>query len=128
MKKALVLMLTLCLCFSVFAGGSKESSAASDGKTEINLWHTEGAGASLDALTEIVNNYNATNDKNVHVNLVYAASQSTGNTQTMTNLMAAIGSGNPPDIAFLDGFSVASSIVEGGSSGSRPAALNISLL
>ena len=111
MKKALVLMLALCLCFSVFAGGSKESSGS--GKTEINLWHTEGAGASLDALTEIVNNYNATNTKNVHVNLVYAASQSTGNTQTMTNLMAAIGSGNPPDIAFLDGFSVASWAAQG---------------
>lgn len=111
MRKTLVILTVLLSCFSLIAGGSSESAA--DGNTEITLWHTEGQGPALEALTQIVNNYNESNTKGVHVNLLYAASQASGNTAVMTNLMAAIASGNPPDIAFLDGFTVASWAAQG---------------
>ena len=107
MKKALVLMLVLCLGLSVFAGGSKESSSQrADGKTEIVVWHTWGQDAGFEAMKALVDNFNATND-HIYVNLTFVANQASGNTQTMANLMAAIAAGNPPDIALLDNFQVA---------------------
>lgn len=84
------------------------ATAVSSGETvELTVWHTWGAGTGLDAMEEIVNNYNEANDKNIHVTLGYVASQSSGNTQTMDKLMAAIAAGSPPDVALLDNFQVA---------------------
>ncbi len=74
---------------------------------ELTIWHTWGAGPGLDAMQQIADNYNESNDKNIHVTLGYVASQSSGNTQTMDKLMAAIAAGSPPDVALLDNFQVA---------------------
>ncbi len=95
--------------------GSESTAPAADSavtansgeKAEITVWHTWGAGPGLDAMQEIVDKYNETNDKNIFVNLGFVASQSSGNTQTMDKLMAAIAAGNPPDVALLDNFQVA---------------------
>ena len=108
MKKALVLLIALGLCLSVFAGGSKESSSSSaaGGKTEIVVWHTWGQDAGFEAMKKLVDNFNATND-HIYVNLTFVANQASGNTSTMANLMAAIAAGNPPDVALLDNFQVA---------------------
>lgn len=85
-----------------------QAPAASDGeKITITVWHTWGAGPGLDAMQQIVDNYNATNDKNVYVDLGFVANQASGNTQTMDKLMAAIAANNPPDVALLDNFQVA---------------------
>jgi len=108
MKKGLALTLMLVMAFALFAGGATETEApAADAKKEIVVWHTWGQDAGYEALEQLVAKYNATNDKNIHVNLTFVANQASGNTQTMANLMAAIAAGNPPDIALLDNFQVA---------------------
>ena len=107
MKKGLVLLLVLTLVMNLFAGGSTETAKNDNGKKEIVVWHTWGQDAGFDALQKVVDTYNETNDKNIHVNLTFVANQASGNTSTMANLMAAIAAGNPPDIALLDNFQVA---------------------
>jgi len=107
MKKILSLLLVLCVCFSVFANGSTEQKQET-AKTEIKIWHTYGAGPGLDAVQKIVDMYNEKNTKNIHAILTYVANQKSGNTQTMANLMAAIAAGNPPDVALIDNFQIAS--------------------
>ena len=87
---------------------STSSASTSSGDTiELTIWHTWGAGPGLDAMQQMVDDYNATNDKNIHVTLGYVANQASGNTQTMDKLMAAIAAGSPPEIALLDNFQVA---------------------
>lgn len=94
---------------AVSATSDTASSAAADGtKTEITVWHTWGAGPGLDKIVEAAELYNETNDKNIHVNIDFVANQSSGNTQTMDKLMAAIAAGNPPEVAMLDNFQIAS--------------------
>lgn len=87
---------------------SSETASTANGDTiELTIWHTWGAGPGLDVMQQIVDNYNASNDKNIHVTLGYVANQASGNTQTMDKLMAAIAAGSPPEIALLDNFQVA---------------------
>lgn len=85
-----------------------ESTPANTGEQKkITIWHTWGSGSGLDAMQEMVDNFNEQNDKNIVASLDYTASQSSGNTQTMDKLMAAIAANNPPDVALLDNFQVA---------------------
>lgn len=87
---------------------SEATTATADGETiELTIWHTWGNGPGLDVMQQIVDRYNETNEKNIHVTLGYVANQASGNTQTMDKLMAAIAAGNPPEIALLDNFQVA---------------------
>lgn len=90
------------------ASASAGGAAATGAKTEITVWHTWGAGPGLDAIIAAAKLYNETNDKNIQVNVDFVANQSSGNTQTMDKLMAAIAAGSPPEIAMLDNFQIAS--------------------
>jgi multiple sugar transport system substrate-binding protein len=134
LKKAVSLLTVAVLCFTILSGcsgsgstsgpkptdaaGSNVNDTAKDNtpkeKTEIVFWHSWGDGLGLDALAKIVDTYNATNDKNIFVNLSYVASQKSGNTSTMEKLMAAVASGNPPEVALLDNFLIASWAQQGG--------------
>lgn len=136
-KRFAALAAAVLLCLSVFAGcngngssstaasgtedskvSTTESSAkAEDSKGEestasgepvtLKMWHTWGEGPGLEALSEAAKRYNETNDKNVTVDVSFVASQSSGNTSTMDKLMASIAAGNPPQIAMLDNFQIA---------------------
>lgn len=122
MKKAksfLAMALALAIAAGLFAGCSSgktsgtTSGTASGQKVELTFWHTWGAGPGLNAMQKVVDNYNAENKKNIHVNLDYVASQASGNTQTMDKLMASIAAGSPPEIALLDNFQVPSWAAQG---------------
>lgn len=104
---------TLTTSTSSTADSAAMEESSDSEKTEITVWHTWGAGPGLDAINEAVEEYNATNDKNVYVNINYIANQASGNTQTMDKLMAAVASGNPPEVALLDNFQVASWAAQG---------------
>jgi multiple sugar transport system substrate-binding protein len=105
-KKVLTLILSIALlagCFSVPA------FAEANGNVTLTVWHTWGAGPGLDAMNEIATKFNETvgKEKGITVNVDYVASKTSGNTQTMEKLMAAIAAGEAPDIALLDNFQVA---------------------
>lgn len=116
-KRTIALAAATVLAFGAVAGcGSKtekdntasgNDAAKTDGKIELTVWHTWGAGPGLDAMEAAAKKYNETNDKNIEVKLGFVANQASGNTQTMDKLMAAIAAGNPPEIALLDNFQVA---------------------
>lgn len=121
-KRIIAATAATALCVGMLAGcgGGAASSAATEtteatssgatasgDKTTLTVWHTWGAGPGLDAMQAIVDKYNETNDKNIHVDLGFVANQASGNTQTMDKLMAAIAAGSPPDVALLDNFQVA---------------------
>jgi len=85
------------------------SQDAPAGETvELTVWHTWGAGPGLDIIKAAVDKYNETNDQNIQANIDFVANQSSGNTQTMDKLMASVAAGNPPEIAMLDNFQIAS--------------------
>lgn len=88
---------------------TQQTTASADGeKTVLTFWHTWGAGPGLDALESIVKKYNETNTINVEIKCDFVASRSSGNTNTMDKLMAAVSAGTPPEIALLDNFLVPS--------------------
>jgi len=132
MKKKLILLAVLSVVMAIFfvacggtggggtatagggaapaAGGNQAAATTNDNDAaeviEISFWHTWGAGTGLDALEVIVAKYNEINDRNIRVTSDFVAHRATGNTQTMDQLMAAIASGDPPNIALLDNFQV----------------------
>jgi multiple sugar transport system substrate-binding protein len=101
---AMVTVLAMLLTCAVIPAASAEDVV------ELTVWHTWGAGAGLDAMTQAIEQFNDTvgKEKGIHVSNDYVASKTSGNTQTMEKLMAAIASGDAPDIALLDNFQVAS--------------------
>jgi len=104
---AAIMLLAACGGGGAPAGGG--TSPADNGAAEpthLTFWHTWGAGTGLDALEAIVESYNASNTRNIEVSADFVAHRATGNTQTMDQLMAAIASGDPPNIALLDVFQV----------------------
>ncbi|MGN1020260.1 MAG: ABC transporter substrate-binding protein [Aristaeellaceae bacterium] len=106
MKKSLALVLTLAMLAACLPLGAMAESEP----VTVTVWHTWGAGVGLDAMNEIVNNFNETvgKEKGIVVDMNYVASKQSGNTQTMEKLMAAIAAGEAPDVALLDNFQVAS--------------------
>lgn len=102
--------LTMLLALTLLVGCMVPTAMAEGDMIELTVWHTWGAGGGLDAMNMVVENFNSTigAEKGIHVNMDYVASKSSGNTQTMEKLMAAIASGEAPNVALLDNFQVAS--------------------
>ena len=104
MKKYLSLLLAIAMLISCIP------FAMADEVTTVTLWHMQGAGAGLDAMNQIVTNFNETigKEKGIVVDMNYVAAKQSGNTQSMEKLMAAVAANEAPDIALLDNFQVAS--------------------
>ncbi|MEG1195259.1 MAG: ABC transporter substrate-binding protein [Clostridia bacterium] len=107
MKRYLAIVLVLAMFVTCLPLGTL---AESTDHVTLTVWHTWGKGAGLDAMHDIATKFNETigKEKGITVNIDYVASKTSGNTQTMEKLMAAIAAGEAPDIAILDNFQVAS--------------------
>jgi multiple sugar transport system substrate-binding protein len=103
-------VLTMALALAMLLSCAVIPAASAKDVVELTVWHTWGAGPGLDAMAQAIDQFNNTvgKEKGIHVSNDYVASKTSGNTQTMEKLMAAIASDSAPDIALLDNFQVAS--------------------
>lgn len=93
MKKVFAMILALVFCLSLGM-----TAASAEGPVEISFWHAWGSGANYEALTKLVDDFNAAHEGEIHVTEQYIGNYA----ETLSKFNVSFKSGENPTVSIID--------------------------